>query len=509
MKKQSVLRMLGIKKEFPGVRALDNVDLEITKGQIHAIVGENGAGKSVLMKILCGAYQMDAGAIWLYGTKVEIKNPKDAQKLGIAIIYQEFNLATHLSAAANIFIGREPSRTLLGFLGFFDSNQIQKNAENLFKQLGVNIDVSSPVKNLNVCDQQFTEIAKALSMTPKILIMDEPTSALPEKEIKQLFTVIRRIKKDGVTILYISHSLDEVFEIADTITVLRDGKHITTKPKNEINRETIISSIVGKELSKKNRTRQGQAGEDVLMQVKNLSSGNKIKNISFDLHKGEILGIAGLLGAGRTELLNCLFGVIQKDFGSIFIEGREVFINNPQDAIRFGMGLVPEDRKLLGVFLGLSTRANISTSSLRNVTRNGLINSTLERQLASQYIKSLSIKVTSQEQQVSNLSGGSQQKVLLARWLAVNSKILLLDDPTRGIDVGARAAIHELIYKLAESGLGMIFTSSELSEIMEISDRVLVIARGQITEEFSRDEVTKEKILTYATLSHANRVLIK
>ena len=498
--------MVGISKQFPGVRALDNVDLNVKKGGIHAIVGENGAGKSTLMKILCGANQKDSGEILMDGSKEEIKSPQDAQNLGIAIIYQEFNLASHLSTAANIFIGREPTITRFGFI---DSPTIQKDAKKLFDQLDVKIDVRSEVGKLSVSQQQFTEIAKALSMNPKILIMDEPTSALPEKEIARLFTVMRRIKNEGVTILYISHCLDEVFEIADSITVLRDGKHIITKPKDETTREEVISYIVGEELSKKTRDRKWSGAQKLIMQVKNLSMGKTLKDISFDLHEGEILGIAGLLGAGRTELFNCIFGVQQKTEGSIYIEGTERIISRPVDAIRNGIGYVPEDRKLQGLFLGLAARANISASNLRNLEKNGLINAALERDLVKQYIRSLSIKVSSQEQIVMNLSGGNQQKVLLARWLALNPNILLLDDPTRGIDVGTRAAIHELIYQLAEKGLSVIFVSSELPEVMDVSDRILVLARGQITGEFSHEDVTKEKILTCATLSRTSSVVVK
>ena len=492
--------MVGISKQFPGVRALKNVDLTVRKGEIHAIVGENGAGKSTLMKILCGAYQKDAGEIYLDDEKVEIRSPQDAQKLGIAIIYQEFNLASHLSAAANIYIGREPVNRTTGFV---DDKSIENKAKELFDQLGVSVDVAKKVGKLTVSQQQFTEIAKALSMRPKLLIMDEPTSALPEKEIERLFTVMRRIKKEGVTVLYISHCLDEVFDIADSITVLRDGNHITTQPKNKITHENVISSIVGKEIGIMTRDRKWDNGQDAVLEVRGLCMGKTLNDISFDLHKNEILGIAGLLGSGRTELFNCIFGVEPKTSGEIFIEGERALITKPSDAIRCGIGYVPEDRKLQGLFLGLTSRSNISASNLGQLKKNGLLNNSLERELAAHYIRSLSIKVSSQEQAVLNLSGGNQQKVLLARWLALHPKILLLDDPTRGIDVGARAAIHDLIYQLAEKGLGVIFVSSELKEVMDIADRVLVLARGQITGEFSHDKVTKEKILTCATLSRA------
>ncbi len=497
---QYALNLRGISKYFPGVVALDKVDLEVKAGEIHAIVGENGAGKSTLMKILCGAYQKDDGEIWVDEKLVNIDSPQDAQQLGIAIIYQEFNLAPHLTAPANIFVGHELT---IGKLGFINKDAIRKQSELLFDQLKVDVDLDSEIRKLSVCQQQFTEIAKALSLNPKILIMDEPTSALPEKEIEQLFKVIKRIRNEGVTILYISHCLDEIFEIADTITVLRDGKHILTRSKEDISMEEVIKQIVGEELVVGERKRDWEPNRDPIMQVEHLSLGKTLKDISFELHKGEILGIAGLLGAGRTELFNCLFGVAPKTSGSIRIDGQLCEISNPGQAIAYGLGYVPEDRKLQGLFLELSTRANISTSSLRQVDRYGFLNRKLESKLARDYIKSLSIKVSSEEQLVVNLSGGNQQKALLARWLSIHPKILLLDDPTRGIDVGARAGIHELIYRLAEEGLSVIFVSSELPEVMEVSDRILVLSRGQITGEFSHDEATKEKIMRCATQTRA------
>jgi ribose transport system ATP-binding protein len=497
---QYALDLRGISKYFPGVVALDDVDLQVKSGEIHAIVGENGAGKSTLMKILCGAYQKDGGEIWVDDKLVNFESPQDAQQLGIAIIYQEFNLAPHLTAPANIFVGHELT---YGKLGFINNDAIRSQSEALFDQLQVDVDLDSEIRKLSVCQQQFTEIAKALSLNPKILIMDEPTSALPEKEVEQLFKVIKRIKEEGVTILYISHCLDEIFEIADTITVLRDGKHILTRAKESISLEEVIKQIVGEELAVGDRKRDRESGRDPIMQVEHLSMGKTLKDISFELHKGEILGIAGLLGAGRTEIFNCLFGVAPKTSGSIRIDGQICEMSNPGQAIACGLGYVPEDRKLQGLFLELTTRANISTSSLRQVDRYGFINRKLESLLARDYIKSLSIKVSSEEQQVVNLSGGNQQKTLLARWLSIHPKILLLDDPTRGIDVGARAGIHDLIYRLAEEGLSVIFVSSELPEVMEVSDRILVLSRGQITGEFSHDEATKEKIMRCATQAKA------
>ena len=503
IQKDYALEMRGISKEFPGVRACDDINLSVRKGEIHAIVGENGAGKTTLMKILCGAHTKDSGEILLRGNRVDITNPLDAQHLGIAIIYQEFNLALHLSSAANIFIGREPTR---GLLKLINDREIHARAKSIFDQLGVDIDPNEAIRNLNVSQQQFTEIARALSMNPDILIMDEPTSSLPEREVKKLFQVIRRIQKDGVTILYISHCLDEVFEIADTITVLRDGKHIITKPKDKLTRDEVITYIVGSELKQVKREIKKGKEDHTLLEVRNLCQGERLKDISFQLKKGEILGIAGLLGAGRTELLSCIFGVNPKTSGTFLVEGEEVEINSPADAILKGFGYVPEDRKLQGLFLGLTTRSNISTTFLEYMMRGGLIKSKSEAVLVNHYIKSLDIKVYDPEQLAINLSGGNQQKVLLARWLSIEPKIILLDDPTRGIDVGARKAIHDLIFRLADKGMGVIFVSSELEEVMNVSDRILVMARGQITGEFSHQDVTKERIMSCATLSRQNHI---
>lgn len=504
MSDQFALEMHNISKRFPGVCALDCVDLVVKKGEVHAVVGENGAGKSTLMKVLCGAYHMDSGNILINGEEVFINHPLDAQRLGIATIYQEFNLAPHLSVQSNIFIGREPTKRLFGWI---DENQIFSNTNSLFKQLGVEVEPSKEIRNLSVSQQQFTEIAKALSMNPKILIMDEPTSALPEKEIQQLFKVIRRIKNEGVTILYISHCLDEVFEIADSITVLRDGKHILTKPKEELTKEEVITQIVGIELAKIQRPKKHQHDNQIAMRVEHLYQGEKLRDISFELYKGEILGIAGLLGAGRTELLCCLFGINHKTSGKISIDGRLCEIEDPSDAIKLGMGYVPEDRKMQGLYLGLSTRANILATYIRFFFRKFIVDQQKEKEVADHHIQTMNIKVYSQEQIVLNLSGGNQQKVLLGRWLSMNPKILLLDDPTRGIDVGARTSIHQLIFKLAEKGLSVIFVSSELPEVMDVCDRILVMARGQITGEYSRDEATKEKIMSCATLSRANHII--
>jgi ABC-type sugar transport system ATPase subunit len=495
MAAEPILEMRGICKSFPGVRALDHVDLTVQRGEVHAIVGENGAGKSTLMKILAGAYTKDEGEILFNGSPVEIHNPLEAQALGIAIIYQEFNLAPHLSAAANIFIGRE-SRTR--FLGLIKRRKIREDARRLFEQLGADIDPAEEVGRLSVCCQQITEIARALSMASSALIMDEPTSALPEAEVQMLFDVIRRLKSQGVTILYISHNLDEVFEITDTITVLRDGKRIGTRPAADLDREQVVHMMVGRTIEETERREGVQFGDEVL-RVEGLCRDDVLQDISFFLRRGEILGIAGLLGSGRTELLRCLFGADRKTAGKVYVDGHPCDIRHPIDGVRAGMGFMPEDRKQQGLFLGLATRENVTAASLGTVARFGLVNRLAERGMVDGYIKSLDIRVSSQEQKAVNLSGGNQQKVVLARWLALRPKVLLLDDPTRGIDVGARAAIHDLIVSLADQGVGIVFVSSELPEVLKISDRILAIADGQIMGEFTHAEATQEKIMLCAT----------
>jgi ABC-type sugar transport system ATPase subunit len=495
MAAESILEMRDICKSFPGVQALDHVDLMVQRGEVHAIVGENGAGKSTLMKILAGAYSRDKGEILFNGSPVEIHNPLEAQAWGIAIIYQEFNLAPHLSAAANIFIGREP-RTR--FLGLIKRRKIREDARRLFEQLGADIDPAEEVRRLSVCCQQITEIARALSMASSVLIMDEPTSALPEAEVQMLFDVIRRLKSRGVTILYISHNLDEVFEITDTITVLRDGKRIGTRPAADLDREQVVRMMVGRTIEETERREGVQFGDEVL-RVEGLCRDDVLQGISFSLHRGEILGIAGLLGSGRTELLRCLFGADRKTAGKVYVDGHPCDIRHPIDGVRAGMGFMPEDRKQQGLFLGLATRENVTAASLGTVARFGLINRLAERGMVDGYIKSLDIRVSSQEQRAVNLSGGNQQKVVLARWLALRPKVLLLDDPTRGIDVGARAAIHDLIVSLADQGVGIVFVSSELPEVLKISDRILAIADGQVMGEFTHAEATQEKIMLCAT----------
>jgi ribose transport system ATP-binding protein len=501
MSHRAILRMENISKSFPGVQALDEVSLEVRKGEVHAILGENGAGKSTLMKILSGAYHKDGGRILLEGAPVEIGDPREASRLGIAMIYQEFNLAPHLSVESNIYIGREPR---LSFFGLVDQKKIHQDASALIAGLGVELDCRLPVGRLNVCQQQITEIAKALSMKARVMIMDEPTSALTETEVKTLFQVIRRLKRDGIGIIYISHNLEEVFEIADRITVLRDGRNVGTSAISELTPEAAVLRMVGRTIEDMYARQKAPIGAEVL-QVEGLSCGSLLRGVSFRLHRGEILGIAGLLGSGRTELARAIFGVDRKAEGTIRIEGRPASIRRVTDAIRAGIGLVPEDRKLQGLFLGMPVAPNISAASLRSCATGGFLSKPRESTVAREQVRRLNIKVTGLEQPVVDLSGGNQQKVVLSRWLALSPKILLLDDPTRGIDIGAKHAIYGLMGDLARAGVGIIFISSELPEILGIADRILVMSGGRVRGELSAEEATQEKILSYATIGRGSR----
>ncbi len=492
---ENLLEMDNIRKSFPGVQALNGVDLVVRPGEVHAILGENGAGKSTLMKILSGAYRMDSGEIRLKGKPVDILNPTHAQRLGIAMIYQEFTLAPHLSIAANVFIGREPFRSPLRFIR---NREMEMETSRILGQLDVELDPRRKVKSLNVCQQQITEIAKALSIEADIFIMDEPTSALMESEVETLFRVIRRLKDDGIGIVYISHNLEEVFAISDTITVLRDGRHIASKPAGEITPGDAVRMMIGRDISEMYPERRAVKGECVL-NVNGLSSGTGLRDVSFSLHKGEILGITGLLGAGRTELARALFGVDPVSGGRVTIGGNPAHLRSIPEAMAAGMGFVPEDRKHQGLFLDKSVMWNISSTNIPSISRRGMINRKRERSFARKYTDTLDVRVSGLNQKVVNLSGGNQQKVVLAKWLARNPRVLILDDPTRGIDVGAKQSIYRLMVDLAATGMGIIFISSELPEILGISDRILVMGSGTILGELSREEANQESVMGLLT----------
>jgi len=490
-----LLQMRGITKRYPGVTALDNVDFEVMPGEVHALVGENGAGKSTLMKILAGADVKDSGRILIGGEEVHITTPQEAMRLGISIIYQEFNLVPYMNAAENIFLGREPMSKVPGIVDF---RRMYAEAERVISELGVRLDVRVPVNQLSVAQQQMVEIAKATSRSARIIAMDEPSATLTEHELENLFSLIRRLRADGVSIIYISHRLDEIFRIADRVTVLRDGKLIATKPVSETSREEIIRMMVGREL-KDTIPKKEVAHGDVVLEVKGLNRSGVIHDISFAVRRGEILGIAGLVGAGRTEVARAIFGADPIDSGEILLEGKPVTIRSPKDAIRLGIGLMTEDRKALGLILGMAVRENVTLANLDPLSRLGFVSRRKEQEVTNRFVEDLMIKTPSIEQAVQNLSGGTQQKVVLAKWLFTQSKILIFDEPTRGIDVGAKTEIYQLMNRLAEQGVGIIMISSELPEILGMSDRILVMHDGRIVGELSREEATQEKIMFLAT----------
>ncbi|QTL98178.1 ATP-binding cassette domain-containing protein [Iocasia frigidifontis] len=489
---ENILEMRNINKSFYGVQALKNVNLNVHKGEVHILIGENGAGKSTLMKILSGAYQKDTGEIIFAGEKLDILSPLDAQEKGISIIYQEFNLIPGLSVAENIYLGREALNN-----GLIDWDTLYNNTQNILNKLKADINPKTLVKKLSVAEQQFVEIAKALSFGAKLLIMDEPSATLTPRELKRLFAVIRDLKAQGVSIIYISHHLDELFEIGDSVTVLRDGQWIVSDDINKMNKNKIIKLMVGRELTDSYPPRNVTPGE-VVLEVKNLSRKGVVDDISFELRKGEILGIAGLVGSGRTELVRLLYGADPKDSGEIILNGNKININSPRDSISTGIGLLPEDRKQQGLVLEQSVKNNITLANLSRLVDKMLINSNQEMREVNNYIDELGIKTPSSTILTQNLSGGNQQKVVLAKWLFTDSDILIFDEPTRGIDVGAKYEIYLLMNQLTEQGKSIIMISSELPEIIGISDRVIVLHQGRITGEYNKKEFNQEKIMKSA-----------
>ncbi len=490
MENKFVLQMQEIRKTFPGVVALDNVSFDLQRGEVHILLGENGAGKSTLMKILSGAYQKDSGQLLLKGQAVEIKNPKHAIELGIGIIYQELNLVPHLSAAENIFLGREPVR----LPGLIDQKAMNQSARRLLTGLGVNIDPRRLVKELSIAEQQMVEIAKAISLDARILIMDEPTSALTEREITELFTRIRKLKADGVSIIYISHRMEELFEIGDRVTVLRDGAVVGTRNIADVTKPELIRMMVNRELTQQFPKVAAARGKEVL-RIEELNRSDELMNISFSLYEGEVLGIAGLLGSGRTELARAIFGLDKPDSGSIHVKGKLQTITSPRQAINLGFGFLTEDRKTQGLVLPLSVQENICLPSIERFSQLGIVSERQETEAAAQYQKDLRIKTPSLGQRVVNLSGGNQQKVVLSKWLCSHADILIFDEPTRGIDVGSKAETYQLMNQLAASGAAILMISSDLPEVLGMSDRILVMHQGRINGEFSAAEATQEKIL--------------
>jgi ribose transport system ATP-binding protein len=484
--------MRHIRKTFPGVVALDDVDFDLRRGEVHILLGENGAGKSTLMKILSGAYHKSAGQIVFDGQEIEIRNPKHAQTLGISTIYQEFNLIPHLSAGENIFLGREPRR-----FGVIDQRAIFQEATRSLSGLGLTLDPHKLIKELKVAEQQMIEVAKALSLDARILIMDEPTAALTEHEIKELFTTIRSLRDKGVSIVYISHRMEELFEIGDRVTVLRDGRTVGTYDVRDMSKSELIRLMVNRELTELFPKERAELGPEVL-RVEGLNTQGGLKDISFSLHKGEVLGIAGLLGAGRTELARAIFGLDKIASGTISINGSPQRIGSPRAAINSGIGFLTEDRKSQGLVLPLSVKENLCLASVDKFSRWGLMNAQSEQQAADRYVKDLRIKTPSLDQKVVYLSGGNQQKVVLSKWLCCKSEVFIFDEPTRGVDVGAKAEIYQLMNKLTASGVAIIMISSEMLEVLGMSDRILVMRGGRITGEFSAEEATQERVLQCA-----------
>ncbi|MCR4402510.1 MAG: sugar ABC transporter ATP-binding protein [Firmicutes bacterium] len=488
-----LLEMRNITKDFPGVRALDNVSLTLAPGEVHALAGENGAGKSTLIKILAGAERMTSGEILIGGGKVDITGPLQAKKLGISVIYQEFDLIPFLSVAENILLGREPRKG-----AFIDWPALHSQAGDAIRRLGIDLDLRAVVNSLSVAQKQMTEIAKAVSTDARIIVMDEPTATLTLREQAHLFDLVRTLKKQGVAIIYISHRLEELFEIADRVTVLRDGKWVMTAPVKEVTREQLVKHMVGRELTGDYPRRTRRPGREILS-VRGLSRRGVIHDVSFSLREGEVLGITGLVGSGRTEIARAIFGADPADAGEVRLAGERLYIKDPRAAIRAGISLATEDRKEQGLVLMMSVRENVTLANLRALVRRGFVSRRRESAEASRLVHSLAIKTSGLEQKVQNLSGGNQQKVVLAKWLFTNSRVVIFDEPTRGIDVGAKQEIYRLMNDLAEQGVGIIMISSELPEVLGMSDRILVIHEGRVRAELTQDEATQEKIMSYAT----------
>ena len=489
-----LVSMKDICKSFPGVKALDHVDFELRRGEVMALLGENGAGKSTLMKILSGVYTRDSGEIIIDGESVGDMTPKQAQAHGIAIIHQEVNMCRHLTVMENMFLGREIVR-----FGVTQTGEMRKEAQRVLDMLNVNISPDTVVGTLPISKQQMVEIAKALSLDAKVLIMDEPTSALTAREIDDLFVIIRNLRKSGHGIVYISHRLEELEHIVDRVTIMRDGQYIDKMNFKDTTLDEIITMMVGREIKEKFPRVQCQKGKKIF-EVKNLNAGSLVKDINFSLYEGEIVGFAGLMGAGRTETTRAIFGVDPKTSGKIILNDKEISINSPQDAIRQGVVLVPEDRKKDGLCTKLSIRENIALPNLDLLSNKaGVISSSKEQKMVSKAIEDLKIKTPNAEINAANLSGGNQQKVVVGKWLARDSKVVIFDEPTRGIDVAAKVEIYNLMNELKQNGIAVMYVSSEMPEIMGFADRIIVMCDGRITGEVMANETTQEEILTMAT----------
>jgi inositol transport system ATP-binding protein len=502
----ALLRMTGIAKRFPGVQALDGVALEVGEGEVHGLLGENGAGKSTLLKILAGAEVPDAGTIEFAGSQVTLPNPQAAQALGIVTIYQEFNLIPSMTVEENLFLGREP---ITG--PFVSWTAMRRATRELAERHGLDLPAAGLVRDLSVAQQQMVEIARALSMRSRLIVMDEPTSALSETETQRLFQIVRDLKQSGISTIFVTHRLPEVLQICDRITVLRDGKPSGNAEIAGLTIDGIIRMMVGRSAAELFKPLPLRTPGDTLMEVKGLSRHGAVtdpravvlQDVSLALRRGEILGIAGLVGSGRTELARCLFGADPRTAGTVTLDGKAVSISTPRDAIANGIGLVPEDRKQQALFLDLAVRENLSITALGKLLSLGFVRGEAERALVERYRAALNIRMASAEQRVKNLSGGNQQKVVLARWLALGPRILIVDEPTRGIDIGAKAEVHQLLHEMATNGIAIIAITSELPEVLAISDRIITMRAGRISGEISRTEATEQRLMSMMTMGES------
>ncbi|MGM9950267.1 MAG: sugar ABC transporter ATP-binding protein [Lysinibacillus sp.] len=490
-----MIRMSGISKAFSGNVVLNNVEFELHDGEIHALMGENGAGKSTLMKILSGIYEKDAGSVMVDGQEMEFKSPKDSEAHGIAVIHQELNILPDLSVAENLFLGKEKT---YGLFGILRKKEMHEEAKELLSKLGLQIDPRTRAGDLSVGKQQIIEIAKAIASDAKYIIMDEPTAALTDREIETLFKTVRELKAKGISFVYISHRMEEIFSICDRITILRDGTYVGVRDIPKTTFDEIVAMMVGRELGERFPSRKAVIGE-VKLQVNNLSAEGAFEDVSFMVRKGEILGVAGLMGAGRTEVAQTLFGYRKATGGEILIDGKPVKIHSPIDAMKHKIGFVSEDRKTEGLILDFSVRDNIMLANLDKGSKGSVILPKLENKMVAKYIEQLRIRTASATQSAKSLSGGNQQKIVIAKWLGTDPQILILDEPTRGVDIGAKKEIYQIMNNLAEAGVSILMISSELPEVIGMADRVLVMQEGKVTGTLMKKDMTQEKIMHYAT----------
>ncbi len=497
---ETILKMQGIQKYFSGVHALNGVDFELRAGEVHALMGENGAGKSTLIKVLCGIHKRDGGTIEYMGEEISYNNIGESQDAGISVIHQELNMMNHLTVAQNMFIGRESMKG-----GFIDDREMEVQAQKQFDKLGVRIDPSIKLGSLTVGKQQMVEIAKAISRDCKLLVLDEPTAALTLPEVEELFKIMRELKAKGIGMIYISHRMDEITRISDRVTVMRDGEYVGTVNTAEVTRDDIVKMMVGRVImGEQKAVSTCPADAPVVLEVRHLNAGKEVKDVSFSLRKGEILGFAGLMGAGRTEVARALYGADRRDSGEIYINGQPVRITKPEQAVRHGICYLSEDRKRFGLMLDKSVSENTTIASVDDFLKAGLINDSKMKASSSEYNAKLRTKTPSMDQLLKNLSGGNQQKVIIARWLMKNSDIFIFDEPTRGIDVGAKSEIYHLMEELAEQGKSIIMISSELPEVLRMSDRIVVMCEGRKTGELNISEATQENIMQLATMREEN-----